>query len=153
MIICGYQGVGKSSLSNVDKECIDLESGNFWVDGKRNDNWYIIYCNIALNLSKQGYVVFLSSHKVVRDYLASLPKTENVYVICPDYQLKDKWIARLEARYNATKLDKDYRALMNAKDCYLNNIYELINGELPCIIVGDMKYDLKEIVDDLKEKE
>ena len=40
MIIVGYQGIGKSSISNPDTRCIDLESGNFFVDGKRPDDWY-----------------------------------------------------------------------------------------------------------------
>ena len=29
MIIIGYQGIGKSTYSNKDVTCIDLESGNF----------------------------------------------------------------------------------------------------------------------------
>ena len=67
MIYVGYQGIGKSSIAGKNK-CIDLESGNFWVDGKRDENWYIIYCNIAQHLSEQGYNVFLSSHKLLIDY-------------------------------------------------------------------------------------
>ena len=150
MIICGYQGIGKSTLSNADNKCIDLESGNFWIDGKRQDNWYMIYCNIAIELSKQGYVVFLSSHKVVRDYLSSLPKTEDIYVVCPSADLKDEWITKLEARYNATNLEKDYKAWKNAEQCYLDNIKELMFGGLFCYIIQNMQYDLKAIVNWLK---
>ena len=68
MIYVGYQGIGKSSISGKNN-CIDLESGNFWVDGKRIDDWYKIYVNIAEHLSNQGYKVFMSSHKVVREEL------------------------------------------------------------------------------------
>lgn len=38
MIVIGYQGIGKSTLANKDLRFIDLESGNFWVDGKRADD-------------------------------------------------------------------------------------------------------------------
>ena len=56
MIAIGYQGIGKSTLCNKGSgRYIDLESGNFWVDGKRDDNWASIYANIAEHLSKQGY--------------------------------------------------------------------------------------------------
>ena len=66
MIVIGYQGIGKSTLANKDLRFIDLESGNFWVDGKRADDWYKPYCQIAEHLSRQGYIVFTSSHEVVR---------------------------------------------------------------------------------------
>ena len=67
MIFVGYQGIGKSSISGNGN--IDLESGNFWVNLTRYCDWYKVYCNIAKSLSEQGYNVFLSSHKVVRDEL------------------------------------------------------------------------------------
>ena len=43
MIVIGYQGIGKSTYSNKDITCIDLESGNLWVDGVRLDDWYKVY--------------------------------------------------------------------------------------------------------------
>ena len=65
MIVIGYQGIGKSTISHASKgNFIDLESGNFWVDGKRDPEWFKPYCQIALHLHKQGYVVFTSSHEV-----------------------------------------------------------------------------------------
>ena len=48
MIVIGYQGIGKSTYSNKDITCIDLESGNFWVDGVRLDDWYKVY-NMIVN--------------------------------------------------------------------------------------------------------
>jgi len=35
MIVIGYQGIGKSTLSKTNDKYIDLESGNFFVDGTR----------------------------------------------------------------------------------------------------------------------
>ena len=149
MIISGYQGIGKSTLAGKNN-CIDLESGNFWVDGKRADDWYKPYCQIANHLSEQGYTVFVSSHEVVRKELEK--SKEPVYVIFPAIDLKDKWIKKLEDRYNNTKLDKDYRALMNAKDRYKENITELMRGNLKFYEITRINYHLDDIIDYLEYK-
>jgi hypothetical protein len=144
MIYIGYQGVGKSSISGKNN-CIDLESGNFWVDGVRIDEWYKIYCNIAQHLSNQGYKVFMSSHKAVRDEL----NKRNIYfaVICPDIKLKDEWVNRLQERYDRTQLEKDYKALMNAKEMYSSNIDDLMQ-EKNVIVIENINYDLLDILKD-----
>ena len=126
MIVIGYQGIGKSSLAGRDHKYIDLESGNFWVDGKRADDWYKPYCQIAEHLSQQGYIVFTSSHEVVRNRLAD--SNEVVVVVYPSLKLKNLWIDKLENRYRETGLEKDYKALMNAKDRYDENIQELMDS-------------------------
>ena len=149
MIISGYQGIGKSSLAGKNN-CIDLESGNFWVDGKRADDWYKPYCQIANHLSEQGYTVFVSSHEVVRRELEK--SKEPVYVIFPAIDLKDEWIKKLEDRYNNTKLDKDYRALMNAKDRYKENITELMRCNLKFYEITRINYHLDDIIDYLEYK-
>ena len=123
MIVIGYQGIGKSTLAGRDNKFIDLESGNFWVDGKRADDWYKPYCQIAEHLSQQGYIVFTSSHEVVRKQLDG--SRELIVVVYPSVELKDKWIVKLERRHKESGLDKDYKALMNAKDRYEENIKEL----------------------------
>lgn len=145
MIIVGYQGIGKSTAAKQGLNLIDLESGSFWIDHgqgarSRDKDWYIVYCNIAQHLSAQGYDVFVSSHKEVRDQLKN--STQDVVAIFPDKQLKNEWIARLQERYNNSKLDKDYRALMNAKERFTQNIEEI---EVDCpnhIKITHMKYDL-----------
>lgn len=141
MIIVGYQGIGKSSLAGRNYKYIDLESGNFWVDGKRADDWYKPYCQIAEHLSQQGYVVFTSSHEVVRNQLAN--SQETVVVCYPTIGLKDEWIKKLEDRYITSGLEKDYKALMNAKDRYVENIQELENCGLIKMTISSMSYDLE----------
>lgn len=146
MIVIGYQGIGKSTIAGRNNKFIDLESGNFWVDGKRADDWYKPYCQIAEHLSQQGYIVFTSSHEVVRNQLAG--SNEVVVLVFPSIELKDKWIAKLEKRYEKTGLEKDYKALMNAKDRYEENIKELYNTEpkgylMYRLILNDMDYDLE----------
>lgn len=143
MIIIGYQGIGKSTLAGRDK-CIDLESSNFWVNGKRAEDWYIPYCQIANHLSEQGYTVFVSSHSVVREELKK--SQEKVIVICPNPNLKDEWIKKLEDRYLCTKLEKDYKAWKNAEDRYLENINELTDGTFTWCYISDMNYSLQFII-------
>lgn len=142
MIVIGYQGIGKSSLAGRDRKYIDLESSNFWVDGKRAEDWYKPYCNIAEHLSKQGYIVFTSSHEVVRNQLAH--STEPVVVVYPAPELKNMWIDKLENRYRESRSEKDYKALMNAKDRYLDNIHELATSPIPFkLVLKDFNYDLE----------
>ena len=147
MIIVGYQGIGKSTLAGRNNMFIDLESGNFWVDGKRADDWYKTYCKIAEHLSQQGYIVFTSSHEVVRKQLAN--SDEIVIAIYPSIELKDEWIARLEKRYSESGLEKDYKALMNAKDRYEENINELnesMKYQICPAPITDINYDLESFI-------
>ena len=144
MIIIGYQGIGKSTLAGKDKY-IDLESGNFWHNGIRPDNWYVFYCKIAEHLSQQGYNVFVSSHEVVRNRLRKY-SNEQLCVVFPSVELKDKWIDKLKKRFESTKLEKDYKAWMNAEDRYTENINELKNSGISYIEIKDINYSLKDIL-------
>ena len=138
MIYVGYQGIGKSSIAGKDN-CIDLESGNFWVDDIRNDNWYKEYCNIAEHLSNQGYKVFMSSHKIVREELNN--RGIDFIVICPSLTLKDHWVKRLQERFDRTRSTKDFKALKNAEEMYEENIKDL-TSEKNTIVITTIDYDL-----------
>ena len=85
MIIIGFPGIGKSTVSKTNDKYIDLESSCF--DKDANKLWYKDYCKTAIDLSNQGYVVFVSSHDKVRDYFIS-NKVERVYSIFPHIILK-----------------------------------------------------------------
>lgn len=151
MIIIGYQGIGKSTLcKDTTKKYIDLESGNFWVNGHRHDDWYKIYANIAEHLSSQGCVVFTSSHEVVRNALRE--SSEPVYIVHPSLNLKDIWISKLKNRYEFTKLDKDYKAWKNAESGYDEQIQSLIDDPIQNIEIMSKDYDLKVIIDSIKNK-
>lgn len=147
MIIIGYQGIGKSTLAGKDN-CIDLESGNFWVNGKRAEDWYIPYCQIANHLSEQGYTVFVSSHEVVRKELEK--SEERVVAIIPAIELRDAWCEKLLERYMLTELYKDFKAWRNAEERYVENISEIMDsvGEVYCI--RNMNYHLHTIIKHLK---
>lgn len=145
-VVVGYQGIGKSTLSFHNNRVIDLESSHFFVDGKRADNWYIPYCNIARALCRQGYIVCVSSHKVVRDELVRKP-ADNQVIVCPSPELKEKWIRCLRYRYEQNDSTKNFKALRNAEDCYDENIADLIKQEeFEHIVIEDMNYDLSNLL-------
>lgn len=151
MIIIGYQGIGKSTLASAETKCIDLESGNFWVDGERADDWYKPYCQIANHLSEQGYTVFVSSHEVVRKELEK--SKELVCVVCPSIELENAWIYKLAKRYAMSKLDKDRKAYLNAQDRYKDNIIELLESPFVSYEISNINYDLDDIVKTLRRLE
>lgn len=135
-------------IANAENQCIDLESGNFWVDGKRADDWYKPYCQIAEHLSQQGYTVFVSSHEVVRKELEK--SNEYVCIVHPSIELKNKWLYKLAKRYAMTQLDKDRKAFLNAKDRYNENINELKYSPFPTYEIDSIDYDLKEVISNIK---
>lgn len=140
----GYQGIGKSTLGGKHG-CVDLESGNFWIGDRRDSEWYIPYCNIAMHLANQGYTVFTSSHKKVVEYFSRMPLLPNVgkvVIFCPRLSMKKQWITKLKDRYDSTHLEKDYKAWMNAKDKYEENITDLYSSGLPVYFPHDESYEL-----------
>lgn len=122
-----------------------MESGNFWNDeGIRPDDWYVYYCNIAEHLSKQGYIVFVSSHEVVRNRLRG--SNEIVLSIVPSLDLNYEWRMKLKERWENSQLEKDYKAWMNAEDRYEENIQEIIDSGFPCYQIESMDYKLEDIL-------
>lgn len=145
MIIIGYQGIGKSTLAKDSLKYIDLESGNFWINGERDEQWYKPYCNIANHLSAQGYTVFTSSHKEVREELKN--SNEIVKIAFPSLELKTDWLIRLTNRYNESMLEKDYKALINASLYYEDNINDLMNEPFDKIVINNIDYNLRELIE------
>lgn len=153
MIIIGYQGIGKSTAAKDDLLYIDLESTNFRVgpNGEKDERWYAAYANVALDLSRQGYRVFVSSHAPVRKWLGEHQTPEDFIFICyPAIELKDPWIDRLEKRFEQTGIRKDELALLNARDRYVNNIHEMIeDGKKYAFFdlkINGMTYNLKTFI-------
>ena len=149
MIFCGYQGVGKSSICNRENGYIDFESSNFFVNEMRPNMWIDIYINQALSLNEQGYDVFLSTHKALRNRLNEL--NIDFTVITPSIDLKEKWIERLSNRYHNNPSVKNMKALNNAEVCYEENVKDLCS-ESKVIMITNTDYDLKEIIREYKEK-
>ena len=114
MIIIGFPGIGKSSVTRAyDGDTnttgyIDLESSNFVKD----DNWAKEYCSLAIDLDLQGYNVFVSSHKAIREYLAEKQDIfPDIMEVFPSKEMCTEWLNRLELRYMKCKTAKNERAL------------------------------------------
>ena len=144
LIVVGYQGVGKTFISRLFPEkYIDLESSTFFVDGKRDPEWYKVYVQQAIYFANKGYTVLISSHKAVRDYLTQR-EVEYVTVV-PSAKIQSEWIKRLSLRYAATNLEKDYKALENAKQFYGEGVTDLMTSK-HCIILSDTNYNLDSVL-------
>ena len=115
MIIIGYPGIGKSTYARFKggRHTIDLESSCFVKD----DSWAISYCNTAIDLAKQGFDVFVSSHDAVRKALIA-SGYDRVFAVYPSLNIKEAWVLRLQSRYKITGLEKDLRSLERAKAYY-----------------------------------
>ena len=145
MIIIGYQGIGKSSIARVNPfTCIDLESSWTKIDGQRPDDWAKIYCQIAEGLSRAGYNVFVSSHKVVQDILAT--SKEHVIAIFPALEIKDKWLERLRTRWEVTGSEKNLAAWKGAEAGYDQEIQVLMDSPFEKYVIDDMNYRLEGIM-------
>lgn len=103
----------------------------------------MVYANIAHHLSNQGKIVFTSSHKQLRVYMnkTGIPFT----VIFPALELKQQWIAKLKGRWEETKRDKDFKAWVNAKEKFNENIYDL-SHEKKKVIITNMDYSLEKLI-------
>lgn len=153
VIICGFPGIGKSSCAGWNR-CIDLESSDFSQAGIKD--WPQLYVNTAINLAKQGFTVFVSTHKQVRYFLIQyqerclkfrqLAHEVPVVIFCPQLNMKEAWIERLRTRYEKTKLTKDLHALRHAETFWEESITEMENCGLPVVKPSAMDYDLKDYI-------
>lgn len=140
MIYIGYPGIGKTTLGGKN-QFIDLESSLFHEGTNPNSlNWIERYCKVADDLSQQGYDVFMSSHKQVRQYLS----TNKIPYICifPSLKLKEQWINHLSQR---TPSIKNKKALDRALTHYEEDIKDLLN-EPYIIVLHSLNYDLEELI-------
>ena len=162
MIFVGYQGIGKSTLAKQFVKVIDLESGNFWVPKSeqdytdpepelvRPDDWYKYYVNIAKHLSDQGKLVFVSSHKQVREELNK--RNIDFGVIFPSMTIKVEWLNRLKNRFDNTHLEKDFKAWQNAEQMFDENIEDLSNEKHTWTLTSE-DYDVNDLINILTEFE
>ena len=149
MIIIGFPGIGKSTLAYNNDKFVDLESSYFKPVNNRNDDWVVDYCKLAEVLSRNGHIVFVSSHKAVRDYLAKMDTDELVACVFPSERIKEQWVKKLEDRYMDSNLDKDYRAFIRTRDHYDDYIRELYsdNDILYKWVITNINYNLEEEIE------
>lgn len=149
MIIIGYPCIGKSTLAKDNDKIIDLESSNF---NKRNELWYEDYCKIAEDLSRQGYIVFVSCHENVQHYLYKYSE-EKVWLVFPEdtKEMYDYWSAKAKERYERTNLQKDLKAYDRINKNFAVDTRELKNSPIKQkVIIGYKDYNLEEMVEYMK---
>lgn len=147
MIIIGYPGIGKSTLAIVKYNVIDLESSLF---RHLSDNWYVFYVALAIELSNQGNVVFVSTHNDVIEEL--IRNNEKAGMIYPSLDLKDEWISKTGERLLAQPTLNNLRTYERVNECFDKDINYLRNIDLPKMEINDMDYNLSDIVNDLKKR-
>lgn len=155
MIIIGYPGIGKSTLAATDDRYIDLESNCFTVNCKKIDDWYVAYCQVAEHLSRQGYIVFVSSHAAVVDFLCRIHTSadEQVAIVYPSINLKDRWVEKLRRRFDESGLEKDCRAWVRAIGHYEEDVRALaaapiLSYKMPLTSIDyDLKDEIEKIMD------
>lgn len=149
MIIIGYPGIGKSTLAGRYKEYIDLESSHFNnVLGEKRSSWYIPYCRVAEDLSRQGYRVFVSCHREVQEYFNK--SNEYVMVIYPAIELKEQWLDKVKKRFENEPSIKNAKALESVDTHYNTHIKSLINSPFENKLeLKDMNYTLDNEIDNV----
>ena len=153
MIFSAFQGIGKTTLAKSDLKIIDLESSSF---DKNNEGWYKDYVRVAYDLVKQGYIVFVSSHKVVRDYiLRTIDDKSNYAMIMYEKNLEVYCLDKLVERFEASPEDSDeahknFRAYQRAAsdfDPIYNELkFDEQNLGLKVIWLTDKNYNLADII-------
>lgn len=98
MVICGFPGIGKSSISKTIPGVVDLESTPF------NKDWEI-YADVIEHMNKNGYTVLASSHIELRKELFNRG-IKYIYVR-PSKDLKEEYLERYKKRKNAKKFIDD----------------------------------------------
>lgn len=128
MIIFGYPGIGKTTLmtsedykTNFVNGVIDLDSMFF--SDLDDPFWYKRYTHLAEYISKQGYLVMISTHEKVVSSLKKSPEKKLIIVPSPD--LKEKWIEKLDKRRQKTNLFKDKKAYLHVKE-HFDSDYEML---------------------------
>ena len=174
MIIVGYPGIGKSSLAghsiytnHGEIVCIDLESSNFNnTKGNKIKDWYKYYVELVIDLSSQGFIVFVSSHKdvieelVKRETIGIYPHHTTIIIPNPDY--KTAWVDKLQHRLTRTitkniqEYEKNHRAYHHVKDYFDEDMIQLFDYcgkyNINMVQIDPYNYRLEDIVKDVYDK-
>ena len=162
IIVCGYPGIGKSSIAGW-RNCIDLESSYFsFRNGvpQKSNEWIPQYCKLAYDLMQQDYTVMVSTHEKVIEYFCAFINNSHhrykpVVIVCPDIKLKYEWIKRLIGRLNVHDefYNKNERAYIHVSDCFDRDIMFLNSCGLPVYTIDTTDYFLQDYIIQIREQE
>lgn len=150
MIIFGYPGIGKTTLATSKEAAlsmvIDLDSSFF--SDLDDPFWYKRYTHLAEYISKQGYLVMISTHEKVVSSLKKSP--EKKLIIVPSPKIKDKWIEKLDKRRQKTNLFKDKKAYLHVKEHFDSDYEQLLKAsEWPgydILVLDSPNYELSYVL-------
>lgn len=141
MIIAGYPGIGKSTICGCGLyRAIDLDSSLF-----KEDDFPKRYCKVAQKLAEQDYIVFVSTHAEVLDYLRD--HSISYYVIVPSTELKSVWIQKLKDRLKNDNCDENIRALDFVSNNYDRSIVKIMcENKKRVVVICRENYELAEMI-------
>lgn len=112
-IISAFPGIGKTTLVQTNKNCIDLESSDYkWLDIDKtlpieerkgtaktiNPDFPANYIKKIYELTSMGFNVLISSHKEVREALQA--QGIKYTIVLPSLDMKEEMINRYLSRGN-----------------------------------------------------
>lgn len=148
MIVIGYPGVGKTTVTKLSEKFIDYDSSMF----PKDEGWEESYVKNVKALSDQSYVVFIGAHKKVQDLLADYK--DNVVIVYPGLSLRDAWIKKLTDRYEKSNLPSDERALKRCVSFFSLDVVEMIDSPFKKVELKQSEgYDLYELLKTYIERE
>ena len=107
-IICGFAGIGKSTVARNNTGFVDLESTPFEKDWDR-------YVKVAEHIANNGYIVLLSCHKELREKLRS--KNIDYLLVIPKKDQKAEYLQRYKNRGNTENfinlLDSNWKSFLS----------------------------------------
>ena len=162
LIVCGYPGVGKSSIAGWNN-CIDLESSWFSYDKNGNriypdEEWVEEYCSMAINLASQGFTVLLSTHQAVINQLREVKwilyrDRVRVVIFVPRSDMKKAWVERLVNRYIESDQDVDLRAFVGGIQYWESKMATIRHSDFPVYCPDSIDYDFRDYILKIREKE
>lgn len=147
MIVIGYPGVGKTTVSKLSEKFIDYDSSMF----PKDEGWEESYVKNVKALSDQGYIVFIGSHKKVQDLL--IDYKDEVIIVYPAIGMRHSWIRKLSERYDKTHFESDKRALERCVECFSFDIARMSTLPFKKIELRQSEgYNLYELLKDYIEE-
>lgn len=155
MIVIGFPGIGKSTYEGLwnGRDYIDFESSNFYYeeeDGEkiRDPHWIDYYINIILDMDTcEDRVIFVSSHADVQNRLSEYAKFKYIVIAFPTLDIKDKWIRRLEYRYQEDPSEKNRLALEYTKNNYEDMVNAARKSPFIKLPITSTQYNLINLID------
>ena len=153
LIVAGYPGIGKSTLS-MNHSCLDLESSHF--SYPNTESWARSYAYVAIDLMRQGNLVFVSTHKEVISNISAILRDVNqgvrgcFRIVAPSPSIKKEWIEKLHKRYEEDSTDKNRKAWKQALNNFDDNIADIKASLVPVYWIEDINYSIDDLMQHLE---